>query len=516
MSDNRINDDLKYLPNRFGFYIRNVKAKKSVKSEIEAKHESQQRIYDVMDDFLSELHDFKDIMLSLLGYAKQVGAVAYNTRNAQFIELYNALRAIVEAPRQNKKPLYELCIYFRKDVNGEDIEQVFPIYDPDKARTIRELEDIDDSAPQILCETVLQQIVNRWEAHLTNLVKIQYSSNPNLLTNKIEVTYDQLLGAKERGGFSRLFIDKIAAEALDGGIEDHLRFFREDKEFSFDFGKYFSEFRALKEIMYHRDVVVHCDGIASEQHCKKMLGICPKSEVPRQGSRVPTDFKYLMHSWDIVFAAGCIMSHIVGKRFAETRKIQGMMDAPDSIFVNISFEAMREGRYYAAQLMLEYALNISKHDDGESVLALKVNLAIAYKHIGQEKKFRAIVNSRDWDSRNDKFKVVIYALRGDYKEVYRLLKGICKQEPDYMNNVYEWIAFEGLRKDTMFEKEMSKIKAYKSFVPSRGKRAILDFNAKPADVRGCVAALFRSVIPDGCSGSEESPIGRRQQDTDSM
>lgn len=291
MSDNAHIEALKYLPSRFGFCIRAVSHTcKNDTPSCASRSEAQQRLMGTMDKFMAELHEFKEVMLSSLGYAKQVGEVAYNTRNAQFIELYNTLRSVVEAPRQKKKPLYELCIYYRKDDEGNDVEKVFPIYDPDTARVIRELEDVEDLAPKILCETVLQQIVNRWETLLSSLIKIQYSSNPNLITNQIEVSYDQLLAAEERGGIIALFIDKIASEALKGGIEDHLRYFKENKEFKIDFTTCFPATRDLKEIMYHRDVVVHCDGIASELHCKKMRGICPKEDVPIQGSRVKTDF----------------------------------------------------------------------------------------------------------------------------------------------------------------------------------------------------------------------------------
>ena len=93
--------------------------------------------------------------------------------------------------------------------------------------------------------------------------------------------------------------------------------------------------------------------------------------------------------------------------------------------------------------------------------------------------------------------MVIAVLRKDFKLAYDLLKSICKKDPLYLNYVYEWVVYEDLRKDEKFESEISKIKAFRSFRPHKGKSAILDFNAKPANVRKHFDALFESMAANG-------------------
>ena len=453
-------------------------------------------IYMPLDSYISAAYEFEKIMLSLLEYATSVGRVAADTQKARRIELYNILREVVEDSKaKRRRALYTLVFYVKNGEPDHIVEKRYPIFDAEMARTIRELEDVDGVAPRIVCETVLQQIVNRWEAHLANVVRIKVMSDQSLLAkNKIELSYDQLRRSSCLDELRRLFVERVVADAMEGGVEDHLRFLKEN--LGVDFASCFHDINRLKEVSFHRDVVVHCDGIVSERHCQKMRGICKASEIPKIGSKLETSLAYVFDAWDVIYAAGCFLICQIGRQYVQSVCIKEGLDAVNSFVVNASFEALKAKRYDAARMMLELALEgVREFDVG--TLALRVNLALVYKYTGQEKKFKKIIDSKDWDSRDEKHQVVIAVLRKDFKLAYDLLKSICKKDPLYLNYVYEWVVYEDLRKDEKFESEISKIKAFRSFRPHKGKSAILDFNAKPANVRKHFDALFESMAANG-------------------
>ena len=349
-------------------------------------------------------------------------------------------------------------------------------------------------APKILCETVLQQIVNQWESHLANIIRITYSSDRRLLVNPIELTFEQVLSCGGLEALKRVFVDKIVSSAMRGGIDDHLRFFKEDKGFCIDLQDVFPELSALKEVMYHRDVIVHCDGVASQRHCERMRGICKEEEMPKQGERIITDLRYVSKAWDVVYAAGCIVAYMVAMRFMDGVGMRGHEDDVGGVLVEASFNALVEKRYRAVQMMIEPLLKSDCKVGGRARLAMRVNLALAYKQSGQKKKFENIVNDLDWDSREENFRAIIAVLRGNFSDAYKLIKKICNDDPEYLNYVYEWVAYEDLRADKKFNANMDKIKASKSFTPHKGNYPVLEFGAAPDDVGMHLGNLFDSLL----------------------
>lgn len=502
------NEVASFIPNGFGFYIRPYQDKKKSASECSQKTpvDKQKHFRRVLGKYSSCLNGFSETMLSLLRYAKQVGDVAKNTQNARRIELYNVIRSVVEGGKKKKgKPLYELVIGLVGDQNPKDtksdgvavIEKSFPIWDDDKARMISELDDTIGVAPKIVCETVLQQIVNRWESHLSNIIRIKYSSDESLLIDPIELTFDQIRSCDGIDLVKHLFVDKIVSSAMKGGIEDHLKFFKDDKGFRINFCECFPKLNALKEVMFHRDVVVHCDGVASQRHCEKMRGICGKESMPKVGTRVRTDLKYVFNAWDVVYAAGCVLSYLVCMKFVDSINCKGIARSIEGSLTDASFTALKEERWESVQMMVEPLLKCADMMDVETRLVLRVNLALAYKYSNQKKKFEEIINDGVWDHMEENYRAVIAALRGDFKTAYKLIQKMCKDEPGYLNNVYEWVAYEDLRADKQFGEQMARIKASKSFTPHKGGYPVLEFGAAPEDVGKHLNMLFDSLLKEG-------------------
>ncbi len=489
--------DVPFVPDEFYFRIRPYIPDKVQKKVSNNEYSEEEETYSTIYGYESVSQQFETVMLSLLGYVRQVGRVATNTADANRIKLYNVLRSVIEKTGSKRKgKIADLVLGFNKgkDEKVSPIEKTFPIYDSETSRTIRELRESCDVAPKIVCETMLQQIVNTWETLLGNLVRIRYINNPELLTEPLPLTFIQILKCGGPGELLTIYVDKVVGRVLGLDTDGQLKFFKE--EFKADLRQVFSRIDFLKEIVWRRHMIVHCDGKATEDYCKRVKHNTKKRLVP--GMRLETDLPYVFDAWDAVFSAGVIMAHLVSISFARSVKLADMEEPADDYLLVASFNMLKEKRYAAAKMLLEYANGNNCHIGTEGVgLALKVNLAIVYKALNIRSEFDKIVNSSMWNSRDENFRAVIAVLRGNMKEAYKLIRTLCKEHPHYLNYVYDWVVYEDLRKDQDFEREMSKIKASKSFCPKKDTPPVLDLNAEPADVQKNMIELFKSALRIG-------------------
>lgn len=143
-------ENVTFIPEGFGFFIQECQDKEKVNKGNPCASEKQQRYHHTFKKFTSQLHDFSEIMISLLKYANQVGAVAKNTQNMRRIELYNAIRKVVECAKKKRgKPFYELVLFLKGQKSSEVVKKTYPIWDTDLVRTISELDDINGIAPVV-------------------------------------------------------------------------------------------------------------------------------------------------------------------------------------------------------------------------------------------------------------------------------------------------------------------------------------------------------------------------------
>ena len=260
-----------------------------------------------------------------------------------------------------------------------------------------------------------------------------------------------------------MFVDKIVREFLRKNIDEQLATL--NKEYKIDVSSSLEKnlLIDLKETIVRRHAIVHCNSVATFEYCNRVkeLGISP----PDVGQELVSPTQYLLHAWDVFFAAGMIVANKFMVSHARQLKSKEMETQAFRDLVTTSHTALKHGRNEAACFMLRYANQLAIKDNW-ACLATKINLALAYKRMGQSKECLNVLDSYDWSFSGDEFKASEAALRGKTKAALKLICKICRKNHAFIKNAHDWVVFEDVRNDADFEKVMQQL------VSKRGKKMV--------------------------------------------
>jgi hypothetical protein len=242
----------------------------------------------------------------------------------------------------------------------------------------------------------------------------------------------------------------------------------------------------FKETIERRHAIVHCNSIATSEYCDyiKALG----KETPVVGEELFSSQRYLLHTWDVFFAVGVVVSSMFRVLHARILKSQEMESWAFRELVAASHKALEHNRNESACIMLQYADRLSIKDDW-SRLAIKINLALAYKRMGCSKESLNVLDGHDWHYSDDEFKAAVAALRGKNKDALKRIIKICRKDPDFVRKAHEWVVFEDVRRDADFEKSMQQLASKRGKVMVKVPAPAVHFS-KDSDEEARLNKLF--------------------------
>lgn len=412
-------------------------------------------VQEISSNYFHHVESFSTSMCYLVEYIHQAGSKARESLNANFAEIYRTLiDMIFEAKGCKKKTSEEIVLHFSKRGSTETIDVVVPLVDHDDWRTILQYANAANAAPRILAESMIQQIVNTWEHLLGSLIATRIDSNALKNNRNIHASFSELCKLKDVCEIKKVFIDKVVREFLRKNIDDQLSTL--NAEYKVDAISSFSKvlLSDLKETIARRHAVVHCNSIATPEYCERVKEL--GKEPPSVGEELISTTKYLLHAWDVFFAAGMIVSNLFYVSHARLLKSKDMESDANGLFVTESHTALSHNRNESARIMLQYANEKTIYGDWPR-LATKINLALAYKRMNRMEDCLKVLGEYNWNFSDDPFKAAVAALRDNNKEAIKIICKICRNNRDFLKSAYDWVVFEGVRKDGAFIPAMEKL-----------------------------------------------------------
>jgi hypothetical protein len=438
-------------------------------------------------------NSFQTVMMFLLEYIQHVGRTTRKSIATNFAGSYRTLQSMIEDSQERKKKRYRdaFTLKFRGKNEEEVFSASFPLVDRDKIDTYMDYMRAAIAAPRILAETSIQQIVNAWEYFMGKLLGLKYRLNPTLIDSKYSVTMADILMAKDFDGIKEFFENMIIKEFIKMTTDDKLNALK--KELDINFIDVFDSIalKELKEIIIRRHAIVHCDSIAQDDYCKaiKKLGLT----VPARGELLLTDVPYAVHAWDVMYAAGVVIAYMACLKNAHNLKSKDLERFANGRLVSSSFDALKHGRNHAACLILEYA-NTIRIETEWAMLAIKINLAIAYKRQAKVKEMRAVLDGYNWEYAPKEFLAAVLTLKGENKKALKVLLAWCGKKMDRIKNVHDWIVFDELRNEPEFKKRMSSIYVKKNKCLVKVSAPSVNDNGDEETRKEQLSALFETAI----------------------
>ena len=307
-------------------------------------------------------------------------------------------------------------------------------------RITGDLDRIHSAAVEIP-RSLLVSLVSQYDSFIRELFRHLLSANRDIL----------------RGSHRSLEVGDLLRfgsieEAFDWAVEREVdEVMRQSHSAQFDFidtmlaGKWMREkdplWRSFIELTERRNLFVHTDGLVSNQY----LEVCQANGVEldkavHKGTELKVSTAYFKAAREALLEMGIKVCQVLWRKHLPAESA----DADDSIS-DVTYDLLRAGRYSLAKRLLEFAISTLKNKvhAPETVLMLRVNLAIAMKSLDDKKGFAQCMAAEDWSRHPETFQLAEAVLQERYHRAVELMKAVGDQI--HKANYRSWPLFKDIR-----------------------------------------------------------------------
>ena len=175
------------------------------------------------------------------------------------------------------------------------------------------------------------------------------------------------------------------------------------------------------ELAERRNLVAHTGGVISRSYLKNCVAHkIPLIEKQSLGDRLEIDRDYLLAACDCLTELGVELGHVILRKCLPNEQ-----EAAENHYHRTTYDLIEEGRYEVAIYLLEFSLRPPmKYSVMSGRLVDTVNLAQAYKWLGNDKKAQEVISREDWSATGLKFTLAVAVIRDDFKEAAAIMKKI--------------------------------------------------------------------------------------------
>lgn len=392
------------------YLIKDTKAHKMEKME--------QQIIDALNDFISEID-------SLIEVSEPINFISRKLLHDQVEKLKPEMVKFNNFVKNNN---YKEAIKLSRKIQKID-------------KLVERIKKSNDLSPKI---TIVSFIIIL-DYFLRELARISYEINPAMINQS-----QRKLGFAEISDFDN--------------IEDVRRYVIEDELDSIFRGNHSDIFKSLEQILSidlkpeeftwkkfieiteRRNLFVHCNGVVSNQYIRACRKYDVLDEKIKTGQMITADNKYLKECHGIIYEIGVTFSHKLLRKFCKDN-----LEESDDYLIKLCYELLVEEKYDLAKKILKFSIEQKRHSSDYRKRMMIINLSIAYKFSSDDGNFKKTIDSVDWSSCADEFKLCVHALRGEYEDAASVMRRVGANHELVKEESYiEWPAFNEFRKTQIF------------------------------------------------------------------
>ena len=309
------------------------------------------------------------------------------------------------------------------------------------------------TALEILPSKILISFVSEYDAFLGSLVRTILEAKPEKLNSgEKQIPFSTLKDLESIDAAFNYIISKEVETLLRKSHSDQFDWL--ETLCSIPLRKGLDSWSTFIELTERRNLLVHCDGIVSEQYlqkCKKN-GVTLSNEITI-GSKLGVDRRYLDSVYHCLYEIPVKLTQVLWRKIFKDE----VTDA-DASLINISFELIHEEQYELAQRLLDFGTKTLKSWGSDSSRrTLIINRAQAYYHDEQVSTCHEILNKEDWSSCSDDFQLCVKVLKENYEESREIMLRIGKSGPVAEADYIDWPVFRKFRDTKIFKKSFEEI-----------------------------------------------------------
>lgn len=271
-------------------------------------------------------------------------------------------------------------------------------------------------------EQFLISFITHLDTFLAETLKDIYTTIPELLsvndknspTGK-NINYSKIMTFKSIDDVKDFIIEQEVEELLRSSITNFFEYL--EKRSNLKLINIIPRWGELIEIDERRNILVHSDGIVSEQY----INVCKKnSSLPsniKKGDHIYIDREYINCAYSCLTETAIIISQLT------RRKLQpNDLFSSDEDFERVTFALLEEKEYQMAKNVLDFGqVHLNKHASEEFRLNILINKAIACKFSNNNIECQKLLDSEDWTAKDDIYKLAVSILKEEYKKASQLM-----------------------------------------------------------------------------------------------
>jgi hypothetical protein len=280
----------------------------------------------------------------------------------------------------------------------------------------RKFERIKNSnVPETIEKALFLNLFSSFDAFVGDLISCLYNSNPELykgLGKQISVcdilSFDDFDELKEK-----ILTDEIETIRRKSYVE---QFAELEKLFNIPLVK-FKNWPSFVELSQRRNLLMHCNGIVSEQYLKvcKKEGYVFKKKLSL-GEELLLGPDYMEHAFDLMVEVTTKLGQTLWRKAQPTK-----LDMADDQLSAVIYDYLHEKEYNKAICLGEFSMSLPKISSDLMSKINVINLVIAYKMSDENDKAQKVLGSIDWSASIDDFKLANAVLSNNFDEAKKIM-----------------------------------------------------------------------------------------------
>jgi hypothetical protein len=306
-------------------------------------------------------------------------------------------------------------------------------------------------ASKIIPESLFVSLISQYDAFLTRLLRVIYEIKPEVLNgSERNLTFSQLVEMATIENAREFIIDKEIDTVLRKSHSEQFDYL--EKLIGIQLREKLPIWKIFIEITERRNLLVHCDGIVSNQYLK----VCTENKCEidkiKVGDRLGIEMKYFTVAYSCLYEISTKLTHTLWRKL-----LKSDLETADKELNEICFNLINTNSFELADTLLEFGCQQKTHfnDSNKNVFIINASLS---KYL-QNKKDETIkiLSMKDWSASSDDFKLANAILSEDNDTAFAIMQKIGKNGEVDKSDYKQWPLFSKIRNEVNFKSTFKEI-----------------------------------------------------------
>lgn len=318
----------------------------------------------------------------------------------------------------------------------------------DKSKVFETLErnaSTSSLASKIIPESLFVSLISQYDAFLTRLLRAIYEIKPDVLNgSERNLTFSQLVEMETIYNAREFIIDKEIDTFLRKSHSEQFDYL--EKLIGIKLRENLPIWQTFIEVTERRNLLVHCDGIVSNQYIKNCTEHKCKIDKVKVGERLGAELQYFTSAYKCLYEIATKLTHTIWRKFL----ISDLKDA-DRELNDVCFHLINTNSFELADILLEFGCAQKKHFNDSLKNVFIINGALS-KYLQKKKdESKGILDTKDWSASSDDFKLAYAVLTDDFERAYEIMLKIGDSGEVDKTDYKQWPLFNIIRKEQKFK-----------------------------------------------------------------